>query len=125
MNFVNSPVSSKLPAQFRAHFFPNARNFLDCSQENLRKHVLSTNKHPGKCIYECKFCDDDTPESEQRFQTNFAKDFKAHLVGRHSDTFQSGAAAATYVSGIYEAQHDSTNVAEDLGEERLVSMRSF
>ncbi|KRT78394.1 zinc finger protein, partial [Oryctes borbonicus] len=69
--------------------------------ENLRKHVLSTNKHPGKCIYECKFC-------SGNFQSNFAKDFKVHLVTEHSDMFQTGSEAATYVAGIYEASDDPT-----------------
>ncbi|KAJ8968054.1 hypothetical protein NQ314_002493 [Rhamnusium bicolor] len=73
-------------------------------QENLRKHVLSTNKHPGKCIYECKFC------TEDHFQSNFAKEFKAHLITRHSEMFGNGAEAATYVAGIYDVQDDSTYV---------------
>ncbi|CAH1183832.1 unnamed protein product [Phaedon cochleariae] len=75
--------------------------------ENLRKHILSTNKHPGKCIYECKFCAGDDADTTP-FQTNFAKDFKAHLVMRHQETFGNGAEAATYVAGIYDVQDDST-----------------
>lgn len=72
-------------------------------QENLRKHVISTNKHPDKYLYECKFCEN----VDERFKSNFAKDFKGHLINKHKDRFQSGTAAATYVTGIYEAQNDS------------------
>lgn len=72
-------------------------------QENLRKHLISTNKHPGKYIYECKFCENE----QSRFQSNFAKDFKAHLISKHRDRFKMGTAVASYVSGIYDAQNDS------------------
>ncbi|KAG5898222.1 hypothetical protein JTB14_005599 [Gonioctena quinquepunctata] len=76
--------------------------------ENLRKHVLSTNKHPGKCIYECKFC-------SGQFYTNFAKEFKAHLVTKHSEVFGNGTEAATYVAGIYDVQDDSTYLNDVIG----------
>nr|XP_023016267.1 zinc finger protein 252 [Leptinotarsa decemlineata] len=78
--------------------------------ENLRKHVLSTNKHPGKSIYECKFCNGE----EGQFQTNFAKEFKVHLITNHSETFGDGAEAATYVAGIYDVQDDSTHLNDSL-----------
>ncbi|KAH0810320.1 hypothetical protein GEV33_012471 [Tenebrio molitor] len=72
------------------------------SLENLRKHVLQTNKHRGKCIYECKFCTDST------FQSNFAKEFKAHLVTQHPEIFKTGREAASFVAGIYDGQDDCT-----------------
>lgn len=98
--------------------FANYDNYFPCRfiihsellQENLRKHVISTNKHPGKYLYECKFC-----ESEEcRFKSNFAKDFKGHLINQHKDTFQTGTAAASYVTGIYEAQNDSVMAAKKI-----------
>ncbi|CAH0555590.1 unnamed protein product [Brassicogethes aeneus] len=76
------------------------------SLDNLRKHVLSTNKHPGKCIYECKFCNGD------RFHSNFAKEFKVHLVSQHPALFGGGTRAASYVAGIYDLEGDS-NVLND------------
>ncbi|KAJ8969591.1 hypothetical protein NQ317_005125 [Molorchus minor] len=78
------------------------RTIMQNLQENLRKHVLSTNKHPGKCIYACKFC------AEDRFQSNFAKEFKAHLVTEHAKMFGTSTEAATYVAGIYDLQDDNT-----------------
>lgn len=67
----------------------------------MRKHILSTNKHPGKFIYECKFCD-----GPQEYATNFAKDFKIHLVTEHGDQFGSSKIAASYIMGIYNAEED-------------------
>ncbi|CAH1122228.1 unnamed protein product [Ceutorhynchus assimilis] len=75
------------------------------NMENLRRHVLATTKHSGKCIYECKFC-----EASQRFQTNVAKEFKAHLILTHEGDFGSSNDAASYISGIYEAENDETNL---------------
>ncbi|XP_058451746.1 zinc finger protein 236-like [Malaya genurostris] len=48
--------------------------------ENLRKHVISTTKHKGKYLYECKYCPSGDSEC---FQTNFNRQYKAHLIGHH------------------------------------------
>lgn len=64
----------------------------------MRKHVLSTNKHPGKSIYECKFCEED------RFQTNFFKEFKAHLLTLHPNEMDKGDKIKS--SSVYEAEKD-------------------
>ncbi|KAH1003323.1 hypothetical protein HUJ05_011250 [Dendroctonus ponderosae] len=76
-------------------------------QGNLRRHVLSTSKHPGKCVYECRFCEGAPP-----FQTNVAKLFNVHLTCIHADQFSDGPKAASYISGIYEAQEDNTILME-------------
>ncbi|XP_025836127.1 zinc finger protein 845 isoform X2 [Agrilus planipennis] len=69
--------------------------------ENLRRHILSTTKHAGKYIYECRFCN--------IFQTNFAKDYKVHLVSAHSDKFVSTNEAITYIAGIYQSENDTSS----------------
>ncbi|CAG2054940.1 unnamed protein product [Timema podura] len=74
--------------------------------ENLRKHVLSTNRHPGKKLYECKFCD----ESSTRFSTNLAKQFRAHLVSVHEAMFHTPSVASTYIAGIYDAHLDPMHI---------------
>lgn len=79
--------------------------------------MISTNKHPGKYLYECKFCESEN----ERFRVNFAKEFKGHLINKHKDRFQTGTAAATYISGIYEAHNDSvmtTMKSGGVGEKR-------
>ncbi|KAF5278380.1 hypothetical protein FQA39_LY05869 [Lamprigera yunnana] len=91
------------------------------NKENLRKHVLSTSKHPGKCIYECKFC------QTNNFETNFAKEFRTHLITKHPESFVSGREAATYVAGIYEACNDGTSVHQsaDTDKERNSSEKAI
>lgn len=74
-----------------------------CLQDNLRKHILVTSIHPGKFIYECKFCNS---VEEERFKCNFAKEFKVHLVTSHPDEFGSSGDAATFIAGIYESSDD-------------------
>ncbi|XP_063922310.1 gastrula zinc finger protein xFG20-1-like [Zophobas morio] len=84
--------------------------------ENLRKHILLTNKHPGKCIYECKFCENSA------FQSNFAKEFKVHLVGQHPQIFKTGREATSFIAGIYDVQDDRTEfpaISED--EEEVIA----
>lgn len=48
-------------------------------QENLRKHVLVTSKHRGRFLYECKYCEN----SESKFCSNYANEYKAHLREQH------------------------------------------
>lgn len=66
-----------------------------------------TNKHWGKCIYECKFCE------ESPFQSNFAKEFKTHLVTHHPQIFKTGREATSFVAGIYDGQDDYTEFPSD------------
>lgn len=65
---------------------------LSCFQENLRKHILATSAHVNKFIYECEFC------SQETFSTNYAKEFKIHLLQNHSDTFPDKKLIMTYVT---------------------------
>ncbi|GLV34304.1 uncharacterized protein CBL_00234 [Carabus blaptoides fortunei] len=81
--------------------------------ENLRKHILLTTKHPGKSVYECKFCDE-----PDHFATNLAKDFRTHLVKHHQDSFVSMKEAASYIVGIYVSEEDSKMV--DAGDNLLI-----
>ncbi|XP_055390394.1 zinc finger protein 729-like [Condylostylus longicornis] len=54
--------------------------YASSSKENLRKHILNTIKHNGRFLYECKLCD---KADENRFQSNFEKDYRAHLILFH------------------------------------------
>ncbi|XP_026300388.1 zinc finger protein 729 [Apis mellifera] len=90
---------------YKCRHCPYASNNL----ENLRKHVLSTNLHPGKTIYECDVCQGDDPEP---FRTNFAKELRAHLMEVHSDTFSTPGHANDYVIGIFKV-HRSTDFVDE------------
>ncbi|KFB38566.1 AGAP009025-PA-like protein [Anopheles sinensis] len=59
--------------------------------ENLRKHVISTSKHKGKFLYECKLCQQ--PEADRIYGTNFQKEFKTHLQESHKLTAEEAAEA--------------------------------
>uniref|UniRef100_A0A182JV58 C2H2-type domain-containing protein n=1 Tax=Anopheles christyi TaxID=43041 RepID=A0A182JV58_9DIPT len=53
--------------------------------ENLRKHVISTSKHKGKFLYECKLCIGKANEgSVPQYGTNFQREFKEHLQSCHN-----------------------------------------
>ncbi|XP_050304904.1 chromosome alignment-maintaining phosphoprotein 1 [Anthonomus grandis grandis] len=81
---------------------------------NLRRHILSTGKHPGKSVYECKFC-----KSRHNYETNNGAEFKKHLILHHREDFGSNNTAATYITGIYEANEDSTycgDISENVDE---------
>ncbi|XP_017854777.1 zinc finger protein 615 [Drosophila busckii] len=48
------------------------------SLDVLRKHILKTGKHPGKCMYECATCKEQ--EVDNRFQSNSHKEYQMHLA---------------------------------------------
>ncbi|XP_058123751.1 zinc finger protein ZFAT [Anopheles ziemanni] len=82
--------ATRIPGHLRRHLLvhsgskPYACPHCDysCNNiENLRKHVISTSKHKGKFLYECKLCQQ--PEIDRIFGTNFQKEFKAHLQEIH------------------------------------------
>lgn len=50
------------------------------SQENIRKHILKTNKHKGLYVYPCVHCD---------HKTNLFADYRKHLEQSHSDLYSS------------------------------------
>lgn len=52
-------------------------------QENLRKHVICTGKHPGRFLYECQQCDG---KSNKSFGTNNLKEYKMHLKNMHNQS---------------------------------------
>ncbi|ETN65275.1 hypothetical protein AND_002960 [Anopheles darlingi] len=60
--------------------------------ENLRKHVISTSKHVGKFLYECKLCPQESLQAV--FGTNFQKEYKGHLEERHKLSSEDAAEAA-------------------------------
>ncbi|KAL6263126.1 hypothetical protein P5V15_005927 [Pogonomyrmex californicus] len=66
--------------------------------ENLRKHILMTNLHPGKTIYECQFC---KKKKEDPFCTNFAKELRAHLLEAHAENFPTPNDANNYTNNIF------------------------
>ncbi|KOC66596.1 Zinc finger protein 99 [Habropoda laboriosa] len=76
--------------------------------ENLRKHVLSTNLHPGKTIYECDVCQG---ENVEPFRTNFAKELRAHLLETHNEAFPTPGHANDYVFGIFEDRRSDSAAA--------------
>ena len=56
-------------------------------------------------MYMCKFCVADDPARPQ-FGSNFAREFKQHLRDEHAERFETGAALATYVAGLYNRDDD-------------------
>jgi hypothetical protein len=57
-------------------------NFTCATVENLRKHILKTNNHPGLAIYSCL-------ESHCSFSCNEANEYKNHLISQHGDIYSS------------------------------------
>ncbi|EFN61096.1 hypothetical protein EAG_05821 [Camponotus floridanus] len=77
------------------------KNKYALAQENLRKHILSTNLHPNKTIYACDFC------KGKPFGTNFAKELRAHLLEVHAKIFSTPNDANNYVLGIFSTNSDA------------------
>lgn len=55
-------------------------------------------------MYECKFCE------EEPYETNFAKEFKVHLITEHPETFVFETEAVSFIAGLYQAPTDDAAV---------------
>lgn len=55
--------------------------------ENLRKHVLKTDKHPGKSMYECKICEETAKDVQTDvkdvYKTNSFAEYQKHMEKSH------------------------------------------
>ncbi|XP_017111296.1 zinc finger protein 808 [Drosophila elegans] len=51
--------------------------------DNLRKHIIKTGKHPGKFIYECGKCSDQT--AIEIFKSNSFKEYQKHMKTHKAD----------------------------------------
>lgn len=68
-------------------------NFHSTTWENLRKHILKTDKHAGKFVFECSECKEeklagDSKEKREKkqkkiFKTNSYQEFQKHLKNHH------------------------------------------
>ena len=57
-------------------------HFSTATVENLRKHVLKTNNHPGLTVYSCA-------QPNCKFSTDESNEYKNHLIDRHRNEFKS------------------------------------
>ncbi|KAM7353173.1 uncharacterized protein ACRADG_005375 [Cochliomyia hominivorax] len=66
-------------------------DFRSTTWENLRKHVLKTEKHAGKYVFECQQCKEEMERNEGQgetklmeiFKTNSHQEYRQHLKNQH------------------------------------------
>lgn len=63
-------------------------DFRSNTWENLRKHVLKTEKHAGKFVFECQQCKEEMVKSDENnikeiFKTNSHQEYQQHLKNYH------------------------------------------
>ena len=69
-------------------------NFTCATVENLRKHILKTNCHPGSSIYTCT-------QLNCSFSSNEANQYKNHLISEHRSRYKSLQAIRTYIKEYF------------------------
>ena len=69
-------------------------NFTCATVENLRKHILKTNCHPGSSIYTCT-------QPSCSFSSNEANQYKNHLISEHRSRYKSLQAIRTYIKEYF------------------------
>lgn len=103
-------------------YYCPACNYSSTAQDNLRKHILSTNKHKGMMVYNCKM-------ENCSFSTNENPDYKTHLITSHADSFTSSAMVKSHLDDFFKKKVASKvqNKLEEKSQRRkqLFSQRSF
>ena len=72
-------------------------HFTCATVENLRKHILKTNSHPGISIYTCS-------ELHCSFSSNEANDYKNHLISQHRNSFTTLQEIRNYIKQYFLLQ---------------------